>query len=250
MVPNASQGHFDPRIQVPLVNTEPRPPESGLSALLNRLPRAVQQFLQTQQVSNQEYANLYDRYQRENHVRVRLQEDYEREKEWVERLQRQNENLKQQCEAVTKWAQELQAHNEEFRTQVVSMEKGRGPIRDEHFYIQSFEGLKRLIEQRVLKLSQTHNNHSLSEPVQADILKRISELGPHGKSSAEVLKSEHHALQKLYNVSRWRHSLIRHIVALYLLDRVFQPFAFGLSQEFSDGLKSIETDVMSRGLAL
>ena len=52
-----------------------------------------------------------------------------------------------------------------------------------------------------------------------------------------------------YGTSRWRHRLIRHVVALFLFNRVFEPFALGISQEFSDGLRVIDMNVNTQGVA-
>ena len=100
----------------------------------------------------------------------------------------------------------------------------------------------------MLKHSRAHNNHILTEMQRIQILNRISLLGPHGTKTREYLESAEDRLQSLYGTRRWRLRLIRHVVTLFLFNEVFEPFALGISQEFSDGLKFIDMNVNRQGM--
>ena len=200
-----------------------------------------------QQVALADYSNLYNDY---NHVKnryIHYRTKYNEERDKVEGLQRQLEDRKRETEAISKMAVDYQAQNEEFRTQIFALGTGRGPIKDEEFYTSNFEELKCLVEKEIVKLSKTHANHVFQENEQEELLQRIAEIGSWGQKCAEFLKTEKYSLQKLYSRGQWRHPLLRHIVAWFLLERVFNPFAFGISEEFSEGLKCIEKDCISRG---
>jgi hypothetical protein len=214
-------------------------------------PQSLQQsFVQLQEAHQHEKANvarLHEYLQREKANVSNFHEKYQQEKVKGGSLQRQNEALREECRALKEWANELQAQNEEFRTQIFSMGSGRGPVQDEDHYIQSFDELKYVVEHSMVKFSRAHANQSMPARVQTEVLTLISDLGQNGKNSARILTSGKYNFQALYSNGRWRHPLIRHIVALFLQDRIFDTFALCLSQEFSEGLKCVEKDVISRG---
>jgi len=63
-------------------------------------------------------------------------------------------------------------------------------------------------------------------------------------------KRRHALLQNVVESSESDRSwLIRHVVALFLCHRVFEPFAIGVSHELSNTLRLVETDVLNRGNA-
>jgi len=145
--------------------------------------------------------------------------------------------------------QKLKAENEAFRAQIFSIGTGRAPIHDESFYIQKFESLRGTIEQGALKLCRAQaKGEKLSLEAEKATLKTLVELGPYGELAVKTFTETKYAMPLLYNQLTWRIALIRHIVALFLLDRVFSPFAFGISDELSDGLKRIQDDVVERGM--
>lgn len=193
------------------------------------------------------YQHYHGKYQLKKEELARYRIDFQRESEKVLKLQRQNEHLRQECEALKKCAAEFKAHNEEFRTQILAMSSGRGPVLEEEFYIQSFEELKGVVEHGTVKLSRAQADGTLPNENQMKVLELVSGLGLNGKHSADYFRSNESLFPTVYNTGRWRNPLIRHIVALYLFDRIFEPFAFGISQELSEGLKQIEMDVILRG---
>lgn len=194
--------------------------------------------------------HLEEQCRRERELASKQREKYLREKAKVEGLEHQLRDLKKDWESLNKWALDVHSENEQFRTEIVTMGSGRGPIRAEEYYTQSFLELKGSIELRIVKLSKAHANHFLEESEQTEILDRISKLGEHGMKTAKSLRSGKYSLPILYGNGRRRHPLIRQIVALFLLNQVFEPFAVGISQEFSNGLKAVETDIMQQGFAL
>ena len=228
------------------------PLQSG-PGLVGAISSYVSRTFQLQSSANQhvpttgEYLSLYNNLE---HVRNRYgfyKTKYFEERDKVEALQRQLEDRRREIERISKIVVDYQAQNEDFRSEIFALGTGRGPLKDEEFYISTFEELKCLIEKEIVKLSRAHANLVFTEEQQGELLKKISEIGSWGTRCAEFLKLEKYSLQKLYSQGQWRHPLLRHIVAWFLLDRVFDPFAFGISQEFSDGLKCVERDVISRG---
>ena len=177
------------------------------------------------------------------HYRQRVYE----ERANVEALVRQLEDRKQEIERISKVALELQGQNEEFRSQIFALGTGRGPVHDEEFYTTTLEELKCLIEKEIVKLSKAHANYVFQEGEEEEIVQYVSGIGSYGKNCAEFLKSGKYTIQTLYRNGQWRHPFLRHIVAWFLLEQIFNPFAFGISHEFSEGLKCVDKEALSKG---
>lgn len=225
----------------------------GLVGTIMNFPSYVSRTFQLQPSPNQQiptltdYSNMCNSYEQLKSRYAHYKARYFEERDNVEALRRQLEDRKREIEAISKIVVDYQSQNEEFRTQIFALGTGRGPLKDEEFYTSTFEELKCLVEKEIVKLSKAHANYVFEEKEQGELFQRISEIGSCGHKCAEFLKMEKCSLQKLYSRGQWRHPLLRHIVAWFLLERVFNPFAFGISQEFSEGLKCVERDVMSRG---
>lgn len=182
-----------------------------------------------------------DSYERERAYHAQV----EHARSEMTKIQQINAQRDQDYQNLLGIVQGLKTDNEAFRAQIFSMGSGRGPLREENHYIHNFESLKTAIDQGVLKLSRANSAATTPPP---EILATISKLGEHGERSAAYFsKSKYHTLPALYSQSQWRLAVIRHVVALFLIDRVFEPYVFGVSQEFSKGLKCIENDVLERG---
>jgi len=128
------------------------------------------------------------------------------------------------------------------------MGSGRGPIKTEEYYSSNFEALGCLIEKEAVKLSKIHKNYILPAPHVSQVLDYISQIGALGQKCSDLLSAEGiSAFQNIYSQGKFRILLIRHIITLFLYERVFDPFAFGISRELSDCLKHVDKDVMLRG---
>jgi hypothetical protein len=195
------------------------------------------------QYGPQDIPYLLQEYQKEKASAIRRQERYEQERVKVQQLENQLSKLREDHEEAMEREKGLRSENEEFRTQIVTVASAHGPVRDEDYYNQSFQQLNGIVEHEVVKLSKAHANVILSETRIAEIRNCVSGLGQHGVQSAQFLDS----LQKLYENGRSRHPLIRHIVAMFLLDNVLYPFAFGISQDFSNGLRFVEKEIVNQG---
>jgi hypothetical protein len=191
------------------------------------------------------YAELYKDY-------AELYKAYEGEKRrgdrYKARFQILQEDIGAEREASGKKIAELEAQIKEFRTQVFEMGSGHGPIKTEEYYSSNFEALGCLIEKEIVKLSKVHRNYTLTDLQTSQVLSYISEVGTLGQKCSDLLKSEGtYSLQNLYSQGKLRILLIRHVIALFLYERIFDPFAFGVSREVSDCLRSVDRDIMFRG---
>ena len=194
-----------------------------------------------------DYMHVSRDYQQSRRLTTMLDDKLHQERVKAAELSRQLESYKKECEDLRKWGNGIQSQNEEFRTHIVDLETGLGPSHEEDYYRSQFERLKLLIESDIVRYSRGNARQVLSDEAQKDILDILSKTGEEAAKSAQFLGGEQYPLPVLYSSNRWRHALIRHIVSLFLFPKVFDGFAFGVSQEFSKSLQLVEQDILSRG---
>jgi hypothetical protein len=187
---------------------------------------------------------------------------YKRANEKVEHYMRRNDSdaikIKQLEVAISLKSEEAQESREkiaameaqvkELRSQIYSMVTGRGPEYDDEHYAGKFDKLKCLIETEMLKLSRAHNGLFLSDEIPMRLFEKLARLGEIGDSCCTVLASRPYSIQLLYTQGILRHALLRHVVALYLFQFVFRPFAFGLPDPVSGAFKFVNGDVLVKGM--
>ena len=156
------------------------------------------------------------------------------------------QELKNTCNVYEK----VKAENEAFREQIFAISTGRGPLHEESYYIQKPESVKNLIQQGALKLCRVQGNETLSSDREKAVLKALGRMGEYGGPAFAMFNETEYTLPLLYENKTWRIALIRHIIAVFLMERVFSPFVFGVGRELSDGLKYIQNDIIEHGTYL
>jgi regulator of replication initiation timing len=143
------------------------------------------------------------------------------------------------------------ADNQSLRGYIDNMRNAQEPIRGEEKYTQPFEDLNNNITSWAFKQSKRHANVALQDSkVRTAVLTKLESFGVHGKHTATCFRS---SLLQLYYSKKTRAPLIRHILALFLFDRVFYPFAFALkspdsaSHDASHYITFIEDDLFEQG---
>jgi hypothetical protein len=140
------------------------------------------------------------------------------------------------------------AQNDAFRRQIFEMRSGRGPTREEQDYVREFEELKTAIDQGVLKLLRSQGSTPAPTISEDEILRTLSTLGPYGVASSKYFgKTRSFRIPSFFDQRQMRLAFIRHTVALFLFDRILNPYAAGVSRELSDALTYIESDLVSKG---
>jgi len=173
--------------------------------------------------------------------------EFPNEVEYQKQFQEYRQESEERIRKLNDVAQKLKAENEAFRAQIFGIGSRRGPLQEESYYIRHFNSLNTTIDQGVLKLVR-QTKHALTEPLPVEeILKSISDLGDHGKKSAKFLGESEYSLQALYSQGPTRIALIGHVVAMLLVHRVFEPYGVGMSEEFSKGMRCLETDLTING---
>ena len=143
----------------------------------------------------------------------------------------------------------LRLENEGLRKRVSELETGNRTSskgKDDHVS-HKFKELRVLMENELRKLPNLYDNDTgIPDQEEKEILGCISKIGDHGSKSAEHLRSNNN-LDNSYITATGRSGLLQHIITLYLVELVFQPYAFGLSKEISDGMKFVEKDILLHG---
>jgi chromosome segregation ATPase len=173
---------------------------------------------------------LYERLKLENSVKTHQSE--------IRGLKAENKSL-------TDKANSTAADNARLRRDIVNMDNDLNPLREEDFYIQSFREIRTDIESWVV----THAidiTEALSKNEEQYLLQHLSSVGPKSKTAADFLGKKSLA-RSLYKNPRCRIPLIRYIIALFLFDQIFEPFAFGFTPQFSQVLLWIDADIVSYG---
>jgi len=143
----------------------------------------------------------------------------------------------------------LSADNEGLRCDIFKMESTVNPLHDEEFYVQGFQSLKADVEMWVARQCKDNAAETLSVSDERKLLDSLVGFGPTGAGSHDFLETNQ-AIRAWYSSKRSRIPLIRHLFAIFLLDKVLAPFAAGVHHAFSKALIWIEQDIMSRGFCL
>lgn len=143
----------------------------------------------------------------------------------------------------------IRTDNEELRAQLVSLQKWHGPLQGEEYYTELFKALNSEIGGAIAgQVKKVSRQAPLEVPDWEILSTRIAELGNSGVTSVTFLNSTgSNVIDLLFSSGASRIAFIRHIIALFLYERVFEPFAFGLSGPFSETLKVIQQKSISQG---
>lgn len=125
----------------------------------------------------------------------------------------------------------LEKDNEELRAYIATMRSSQGPVHDDGYYVQATDRLNSQIQSWVRNHPRIFSHPYISHEKAREVFKILETLGENGEESLEYLRSGNSSLQILYKQSRSRIAIIRHIIALFLFQRIFHPFAAGLDEE-------------------
>ena len=144
--------------------------------------------------------------------------------------------------------------NEELRAYIARISlnsKQMEPIFSDDHYVHAFKQLNDMIEVWVVKHWKKNTRQSWHSTSHERMLQGIAEFGPTGNEAAESLRSQ---LLPLFagrpGPVRIRIPLIRHLLAAFLFDQIFEPFAIGLDSQVSNKLSFIEDDLFSQGIPI
>jgi hypothetical protein len=141
--------------------------------------------------------------------------------------------------------QKVLEDNDKLRGDLVAMTRPQQPLYGEDHYIHGLQDLNNGIQSWLVGLSRkTQGKESLTQVSQTKILGKLKEFGSCGQNSAKQL-GQH--LEEYYGSKVMRIPLLRHIVGLFLFDRIFDPFAYPMPNEISDWFKCVEDNLFKQG---
>ena len=185
-----------------------------------------------------------------------LQERHRADVEQVHAQRKTCDNLTCRNQALEELVQKLRGEiaglrydNDEIRSYIVQNETDLKPVKDEEFYIQTFEEIKAEVEMWVAKQAKSHAAQMLPQSNEAKLFETLSTWGETGSRSVQFLAPKHYC-GVWYSIMRSRIQLIRHLISIFLFDKIFQPFAAGLPDEFSRALVWIGHDTLSHRISL
>lgn len=136
--------------------------------------------------------------------------------------------------------------NQSLRVYIKSIKTAQTQLRTDTHYADGLQGLNRQIQEWVANIFiGIPKKQKLTERAGAELLGILSEIVPYGNTTAVLLKQN---ITKAYEEPHKRVAVARHIFALYLWERVFTPFAFGLSREESTKYRRIEQNMIANGI--
>jgi hypothetical protein len=142
----------------------------------------------------------------------------------------------------------LKEDNSNLRGMIDEMKSANAVVHEDAHYIKLLESLNGTILSSVAKAFKSSCQQDLSEEAGNKILDTLSRIDPWGKQTVEALSLSKVTIWAFHKDAKKRMVLVRHIIALFLWESVFDPFAFGLEKTVSHNLRTIEKDILSSGI--
>lgn len=146
----------------------------------------------------------------------------------------------------------IENDNISLRSYIANLKIADAQTKDDAYYKENLQGLNRMIESSVASvLIDNPSPKKLSKEAGTEMLGVLSEIDPSGKFTATLLQQpSYDTIWTLHQDAHKRVALARHLITLFLWDRVFKPFAFGLAPEQSTLLSDIENSIVENGTAV
>jgi chromosome segregation ATPase len=142
----------------------------------------------------------------------------------------------------------LRHDNDEIRSYILKMERELPPVVDD-YYIQLFEEIKSEVEIWSAKHGKSNAGATLSQEHEDQLLDIIARLGNSGIASVDFLRANPQSFRTWYSNARSRIQLVRHVIASFLYDKIFEPFAAGLPSQLWQALVGITGYVIEDGFS-
>jgi tRNA U34 5-carboxymethylaminomethyl modifying GTPase MnmE/TrmE len=175
--------------------------------------------------------------QQSTEVNISLQQELGASNARCEILDARCQNLNLELENVKNiWTSE--PDDQDWRTEI-SMSNSQNPAQADSFYREKVELLNREIESRMANLCLSQEDDILSEDRAMRLLAILRTVHPHGSDTAAMFQTTSQ-VSAFHQDMRLRIVIVRHVIALLLLDRVFSSFAVGREIGISNCLREYE----------
>ena len=137
----------------------------------------------------------------------------------------------------------LEEDNKLLREQI-TITSTQEPIQEGYWFIRQFDLIGMEIESWVAKQTVETPAERIPKADREMLVRQISSWSETGRDAAEFIQGQ---LKDNYRGPKKKIRLIRHIIAIFLFEHVFDRFAFGLSSGESNYFKSLEMDIFHHG---
>jgi len=124
-----------------------------------------------------------------------------------------------------------------LRSEIVEMTRAREPLREESFFIGQFNEMSADIESWAARETRRAPLEKIPKPDMAKLGAEFPKYGPHGIETAKWFSKQN---SKFVQDRRNRIALIRHSLAIVLLDRILDLFIFGFPRDLSNNFAGVE----------
>lgn len=139
------------------------------------------------------------------------------------------------------------ATNASLNMYISNLNRAQAVVQQDSDYVDELDTLNHNIQRSIASMFKWSCDRNLPEEAEAKVISALIEFEPFGKKTLEMLGRCGVTIPALHKDSTTRIVLIRHLIALFLLDKVFQPFAFGLDTNVNKNMSAVEDAVFASG---
>jgi len=134
-----------------------------------------------------------------------------------------------------------------FNTYIANLNRAQEAVHQDSTYIEQLDTLNHFTQSSLASMFKWSCEHELSEEAAHNVCAFLNEIEPYGKSTLDILTRYGVTISDLHEDSTTRIILIRHIIALFLWKNVFRPFVFGLDENLSRNMRTLENNIFLSG---
>ena len=134
-----------------------------------------------------------------------------------------------------------------FNTYIANLNRAQEAVYQDSTYVEQLDTLNHFTQSSVASMFKWSCEHELSKEAALKVRGFLKEMDPYGKATLDILTRYGLTISDLHKDSTTRIILIRHIIALFLWKNVFSPFAFGLNENLSHNVQTLENNIFLTG---
>jgi hypothetical protein len=159
-------------------------------------------------------------------------------------LAEERDRLRNQLDHERGESAKYQKDNTLLRSEIVEMTRAREPLREESFFVGQFNEIAADIESWAARETRKAKLEKLSKKETGLLKIEFPKYGPYGVESGKWFGKQS---SEFATDRRNRIALIRHAVAVVLVDRVFDRYIFAFSREFTWFFSEMEMSICMNG---
>ena len=162
----------------------------------------------------------------------------------VQKLQDQNLDLQHDVKVLDERARVLEKDNDLLRGQISNMTSAQEPVHGEDWFVKQFTLLGGTVQSWVARETKRSRTDQLSVAEKQALVGEMEDCGEMGRNVAKMLG---HHLDEMCQSRGGKILLIRHIVAVLLIEQVLNRYCFGIPPKECNIFECIEEDLWTHG---